>query len=79
MNTTRDAEQLESESVPVTHDSLIRMENLIQLESQRLQQNQNDLAKLRQLAESAEQTTLDSIEGNGFEVFNYLDSFLMDF
>ena len=38
------------------------MENLIQLESERLKANQDDLIKLQKLADAAEQTTIDSVD-----------------
>ena len=62
LNTTRDAQPISSEAGPVTHESLIRMENLIQLESDRLKANRDDLIKLQKLADAAEQTTIDSVD-----------------
>ena len=38
------------------------MENLIQLESDRLKANREDLIKLQKLADAAEQTTIDSVD-----------------
>ena len=64
MNTTRDAEPLQSEATAtVTHESLIRMEHELMAESERLERNREDLIRLRQLAEVADQTTVESIEG----------------